>query len=63
MVVAQTLAEFDVQRSLEDLFRQPGQQPTRAGQLDALRAGLRHQLLGLVPTDPAPPGAARPARH
>jgi hypothetical protein len=45
-VVAQMIGQLDIQRRLQDPLGQPGQQAARAGQLDALRARRRHQLLG-----------------
>jgi len=44
--MTQMVAQLDIQRGLQDLLRQPGQQPTRASQLDALPASRRNELLG-----------------
>jgi hypothetical protein len=40
------IGHLDLQRRLEDLLRQPGQQPGRPGQLNALGAGRGDQPLG-----------------
>ena len=45
LVIAQMLRHLLLERGLEHLFRQPGQQPVRTDQVDALGAGLLHQLL------------------
>lgn len=40
------LSHLDLQRSLEHLLRQPGQQAARTGQLHTLRAGRSNQSFG-----------------
>jgi hypothetical protein len=44
-VVTEVLGQLHVQRCLQHLLGQPGQQPTRPGQLHPLRPGRRHQLI------------------
>jgi hypothetical protein len=39
------LAELDVERRLEHLLGQTGEQPTRPGQIDTLRACRGNQLV------------------
>lgn len=39
------VGQLGFQRGLQHLPRQPGEQPVRTGQLDALRVRLRDQLL------------------
>ena len=40
----EVLAHLDLERGLQHLLRQPGQQPTRTSQGQALRLGRGHQL-------------------
>ena len=46
LVIAQMLRHLLLERGLQHLLGQPGQQPARAHQVDTLGAGLRNQLLG-----------------
>lgn len=45
-IVAEMFGQLDIQRRLEHLLGQPGQQPARPGQLHTLRSSGRHQLIG-----------------
>jgi hypothetical protein len=47
------LIHLDVQAGLEDLLRQPGQQPARPDEIDPIGTRLLDELLSKRPSQPA----------